>query len=179
MRVITGIARGKRLESLQGEAVRPTTDRVKEAIFSILHFDIEGRRMIDLFAGCGQMGIEAISRGAESVTFIDSSLSSVNVIKRNIASCGFEKQSVVFRSDYSDFLKNTKAKFDIAFLDPPYNEGILEDALEKTCLIMNDSGTILCEHPAHIELPEAVNGFEKKKVYRYGKILVSLYRKNV
>ena len=179
MRVIAGKAKGRALVAPAGMDTRPITAMMKEALFSMWQFQIQGSDFLDLFAGSGSMGIEAISRGAESVTFIDSSLSSVNVIKRNIASCGFEKQSVVFRSDYSDFLKNTKAKFDIAFLDPPYNEGILGDALEKTCLIMNDSGTILCEHPAHIELPEAVNGFEKKKVYRYGKILVSLYRKNV
>ncbi len=179
MRVITGIARGKRIISLEGEAVRPTSQKVKEAVFSSIQFDIEGRKFLDLFAGCGQMGIEALSRGAESAVFIDKSQQSISVVKQNIASCGFEKDGIVFKSEYSDFLSNTKLKFDIAFLDPPYRIGILNDALEKTTKVMSEAGVIICEHPLDVKLPNETNGFRVTKSYKYGKVLITVYRKNV
>lgn len=175
MRVITGTARGKRLETLESDAVRPTPDRVKEAIFSIIQFDIEGRRILDLFAGSGQLGIEALSRGAESATFIDSSNESLEVVRRNLKSTGLEKQAVVFKSDYSSFLINCKNKYDIAFLDPPYAAGKLTHALEKVTNVMSDYGIILCEHPSTVEMPKDAGSFSLKKQYRYGKIIISLY----
>lgn len=182
MRVITGTARGRRLETLSGEDVRPTAERVKEAIFSIIQFDIEGRRFLDLFAGSGQMGVEALSRGAELAVFVDASEASVQVVKKNLADTGLADRARVLRSDYASYLAHAGRDFDIAFLDPPYHAGILRDALEKTAACMKEHGIILCEHPAQRKgeealLPERAGDFARHKVYRYGKIAVTLYRK--
>ena len=178
MRVITGTARGRRLKEPVGMDIRPTTDNVKEAIFSIIQFDIEGRRFLDLFAGSGQMGLEALSRGAKSATFIDSSAESVKVCKENISALGFEENSRLIRSDALSFLSLCGDKFDIAFLDPPYAAGLLEKSLTLVCDKMSDYGTIICEHPPEVALPEEVKGFTIYKKYRYGKINVTTYKKD-
>lgn len=177
MRVITGYARGKRLITLDGDSVRPTSDRVKEAIFSSIQFDIEGRSFLDLFAGSGQMGIEALSRGATHCQFCDAAAESVDIINKNLANCGLAARAVVTRSDYSSFLASCASRFDFAFLDPPYDAGLLIPALEKVTRIMSDHGVIICEHPNYVELPDSIADFIKSKTYRYGKILVSLYKK--
>lgn len=178
MRVITGVARGRRLLTVPGnELVRPTSEKVKEALFSSIHFDIEGRRILDLFAGCGQLGIEALSRGAEFATFVDSSDVSLNVIRKNLEATGLSKNAVVLRSDYSTFLMHCNDVFDFAFLDPPYNAGILEDALQKTISKISDYGKIFCEHPSNLSLPEIVGDFKIHKSYRYGKISLTVYAK--
>lgn len=177
MRVITGSARGKRLQTLEGEAVRPTPEKVKEAIFSSIQFDLEGRRFLDLFAGCGQMGIEALSRGAASCCFCDASAASVEVIRRNLEQCGLSANARVVKTDYVAFLASQREVFDIAFLDPPYKAGLLLPALEKTAQAMSPYGLILCEHPAEVTLPDAVAGFSRAKQYKYGKIYISLYKK--
>ncbi len=178
MRVITGTARGMKLETLEGVDVRPTTDKVKEAIFSAIQFDIEGRRVLDLFAGSGQLGIEALSRGAEKAVFIDNNANALEVVKRNVKKAGFEKQSVVSKSDYSQFLQFTKETFDIAFIDPPYLKGIAADAVLKTSEKMSDYGIIVCEHATDVLLPEEVNGFAVYRQYKYGKLInVTVYKK--
>ena len=178
MRVITGTARGRVLETLDGEAVRPTTEKTKEAIFSAIHFDIEGRRVLDLFAGSGQLGIEALSRGAEKAVFTDASQQSIDVVKRNVKKAGFDTQAVVCKTDYASILKGTRETFDIAFLDPPYAAGILSDALVLTCARMSEYGIIICEHPADAVLPENVGGFSVYRRYKYGKIVnVTIYKK--
>ena len=120
MRVITGTARGRVLRTLEGEDVRPTTDRVKEAVFSIIQFEIEGRRVLDLFAGSGQLGIEALSRGAASATFVDMSKDSLSTVKYNLEHTKLGDNAKVVQTDALSFLKLTKDKFDIVFLDPPY-----------------------------------------------------------
>ena len=177
MRIISGSAKGRRLTPLPGLDVRPTTDKVKEGIFSAIQFDIEGRRFLDLFAGSGQMGLEALSRGAESAIFVDNSAESVKVVTSNVAACKFEASSKIVRSDALSFLTLTKEKFDIAFLDPPYMAGLLDKALILATQKMSDFGIIICEHPAEIELPEAVGGFTVYKKYRYGKINITTYKK--
>lgn len=182
MRIITGEARGRRLETLAGEDVRPTAERVKEAVFSIIQFDIEGRRFLDLFAGSGQMGIEALSRGATRAFFVDAADASIQIVRKNLQSVGLMDKATVTRSDYASYLARTGEQFDIAFLDPPYHAGILQDALEKTALCMSSYGIILCEHPVERRgeealLPECAGAFYKARVYRYGKTAVSLYRK--
>ena len=117
MRVITGTARGRVLRTLEGEDVRPTTDRVKEAVFSIIQFEIEGRRVLDLFAGSGQLGIEALSRGAASATFVDMSKDSLSTVKYNLEHTKLGDNAKVVQTDALSFLKLTKDKFDIVFLD--------------------------------------------------------------
>ncbi len=180
MRVITGSARGKRLTVLEGESVRPTTDRVKEALFNIIQFQIEGRRILDLFAGSGQLGIEALSRGAEEAVFVDVSKDSIAVVTKNVTDCGFLKQSKIVQSDYVSYLSRRDGNFDIAFLDPPYRTGLLQKALPMTAQRMNDGGTIICEHPMDEEVPQTAGNFEKRRSYRYGKIYLTVYsRKDV
>lgn len=177
MRVITGSARGKKLITLEGDDVRPTTDIVKEALFSIIQFEIEGRRVLDLFGGSGQLAIEALSRGAKNATIVDASKKSIEIIKSNLEHTSFTKDAVVIQSDALSFLSRRIEKYDIAFLDPPYSVGILEKALDMVVDVMSDSGIIICEAPFKDELPENVGSFLLQKKYRYGKTGLFLYRK--
>lgn len=180
MRVITGIARGKRLVTVAGnDIVRPTGEKVKEALFSSIQFDIEGRRVLDLFAGSGQLGIEALSRGAESCVFVDCNDASLKAVKQNLENTGLASKSSVHKSDYATFALRCAQKFDIAFLDPPYQAGILQDAVSKIIPLMSDYGKIFCEHPSELKLPEKINGFAVIKVYKYGKTLITVYKKDV
>ena len=180
MRVITGSARGKHLVTVPGnEIVRPTGEKVKGALLSYIQFDIEGRRVLDLFAGCGQLGIEALSRGAVSATFVDSADASLNAVKKNLETTELSSLAKVVKSDYAAFAVRCTDVFDIAFLDPPYKAGILEDAVEKISVHMSDYGKIFCEHPTNIKLPEKIGDFEVYKLYRYGKTAVTAYKKEV
>lgn len=180
MRVITGTARGKRLVTVSGnDIVRPTGEKVKEALFSSIQFDIEGRRVLDLFAGCGQLGIEALSRGAQYAVFVDCNDASLNAVKQNLKNTALEDLAEVHKSDYATFALRTSTKFDIAFLDPPYKAGLMEDAIQKTVPLMSDFGKIFCEHPSELKLPESVNGFSVCKIYKYGKTLITVYKKDV
>lgn len=177
MRVITGIARGRNLETLPGEdIVRPTTGKVKEAMFSILQFQLPGRKVLDLCAGCGQLGIEALSRGAESATFVDASRSSIEVIKRNLTTCGLFSSAKVLQMDAIQFLRSKTEKFDVALLDPPYRSGVAQEALSLLPAIMNDGGVILCECALEEELPQEIGTFAVDREYRYGRIKLTTYR---
>lgn len=177
MRVITGLAKGKRLSTPDGRDVRPTPDRVKEGIFSALQFDIEGRRVLDLFAGSGQLSVEALSRGAESAVLVDNSAVSVKAIRSNLEGCGFTDKAKVIQSDYKTFCAMSRDVFDIAFLDPPYNEGMLMPAIKSVLPLMSDYGTIVCEHPIDVELESQIGGFSVFRSYRYGKVMVTVYKK--
>lgn len=176
MRIITGSARGKRLVTLEGDNVRPTSDRVKEALFNIIQFDIEGRKVLDLFAGSGQIGIETISRGAAQATFVDASRDSIAVVTKNLEISGLAEKARVVPMDFASFLSQKNDFFDIAFLDPPYRTGLLQRALPMTVEVMNKGGTIICEHPYDEELPETAGNFIRGRSYRYGKIVLTLYR---
>ncbi len=176
MRVITGIARGRRLETLSGNEVRPTTDMVKEAVFSIIQFQVQGRVFLDMFAGSGQMGIEALSRGAKGAYFCDMKREAVSVIKKNLKETRLEKDAQVYQGDSLAFAKITSQKFDIAFLDPPYNKGITEKALQVLPGVMNKGGVIICETAIEEALPESVGDFTLDRTYRYGKIKITTYR---
>ena len=131
MRVITGSARGVQLKTPEGMVTRPTTDRVKEAMFSIIHFDIPGAHVLDLFGGTGQLGIEALSRGAKSAVFVDAGEPACRLIRENLKRTRLEQQGKVVRSDYLAYLERTNEQFDIILLDPPYAEVFLENALNK------------------------------------------------
>lgn len=178
MRVITGSARGKKLKTLEGNDVRPTSDKVKEAIFSIIQFDVPGASVLDLFAGSGQLGIEALSRGASHCVFVDKSASSIAVVKENVNSTGFMKSSRILNMDSIDYLKTAKSGLDIALLDPPYRMGLLEKALPLLCPKMNDGGIVVCEHETGLLLPDEVEEFKLMKIYKYGNISVTTYMKN-
>lgn len=176
MRVITGTARGMKLKTLEGLAVRPTTDQVKESVFNIVQFEVPGARVLDLFAGSGQLGIEALSRGASSATFIDSSRESVAVVNENLEHTKLAKCAIVKNEDALNFLNFTKDTFDIAFLDPPYRKDIITSVLPILSEKMSDGGVIICETAREEELPANAGRFVLYKEYRYGKIKLTVYR---
>ncbi|MBP3921565.1 MAG: 16S rRNA (guanine(966)-N(2))-methyltransferase RsmD [Ruminiclostridium sp.] len=177
MRVITGSARGRKLKAPEGYDVRPTSDGVKEAIFSAIQFEIEGRTVLDLFAGSGQLGIEAISRGAKKTVFVDSSQASIKLVRENVEHVGFEKQSEIINMPNTAFLRTTKETFDIALLDPPYDRKLIQKSLPALTNIMSDEGVIVCEHEIDCRLPEEVNGFVIVKSKKHGKTGLTIYRK--
>ena len=176
MRVITGIARGMKIETLKGNDVRPTAERVKEAMFSILQFELEGRRVLDLFAGCGQLGIEALSRGAAQAVFVDASRTSAEMVRRNLQHTHLDGKSRVVISDAQAFLSGKHEPFDIALLDPPYRQGLLQSVLPLVTKVMKPTGIIVCEHPEDDEVPEVIGDFVRLRQYRYGKIYLTTYR---
>lgn len=176
MRVISGSARGRKLKTPENYDIRPTTDNVKESIFNIIQFDIEGRRVLDLFAGTGQLGIECLSRGAGSVVFIDQSREAVKIIKENLKACNFS--ATVLQQDAVSYLKGC-GSFDIIFIDPPYDSQLYENALEMVNLvdILSDGGIIVCESRRERLLPEMKAPYRKRKEYNYGKVKLTLYTK--
>lgn len=174
MRVITGIARGRRLNAPDGLDVRPTTDKVKEAVFSAIQFEIEGTYVLDLFAGSGQMGIEAISRGASRAVFVDSSQRAIRCINNNIRSVGFERQSEVISRDSYDYIKLTRNVFDIIILDPPYHHNHIDNILPFAAKKVKDGGLIICEYESDADEPAVPEDFTLRKTYHYGKINVSI-----
>lgn len=180
MRVITGKARGTQLKTPDGMLTRPTADRVKEALFSIINFDIPGARVLDLFGGTGQLGIEALSRGARNAVFVDAREDACRIIRENLKRTKLEGQGSVIRCDYLDYLRRCKEQFDIVILDPPYAEVFLENALN--CIaeidILQTDGIIVTERPLGKELPFELEGFTRSKDYKYGKTLLTLYRKD-
>lgn len=145
-------------------------------MFSIVHFDVEDARVLDMFCGCGQLGIEALSRGASSCVFVDISRQSMAVTEKNLETTGFRKLSKTVISNSLEYLDRTSEMFDIAFLDPPYRAGIMEDAIERVRLHMAEGGIIVCETSAEEVLPENIEGFTLKR-YKYGKIALTVYRK--
>lgn len=177
MRVITGSARGMTLKTLDGNDVRPTTDRVKEAVFSAIQFETQGRRILDLFAGSGQLGIEALSRGAKEAVFVDADKNAIRTVKENLAKTRLDANASVLQTDSLAFLGMTDKTFDIAFLDPPYLTGLLQKALSRVGNHMADGGVVVCEHPCNEQLPEESGCLKKHKEYRYGKVAVTIYRK--
>lgn len=177
MRVITGTARGMQLSTLEGMDVRPTTDKVKESLFNILQWDIEGRRVLDLFAGSGQLGIEALSRGAEHATFVDRSPKAADIVRKNLTHTKLADRADVYREEAGTFLLKTRETFDIAFLDPPYGKGLVSAVLPELVLHMSDYGIIICETSREENLLETVGDFFAAKQYNYGKIKLTLYRK--
>ncbi len=180
MRVISGKARGVLLKTPDGMKTRPTADRVKEALFSILQFDLPGTRVLDLFGGTGQLGIEAISRGAKSAVFVDEQMSACRLIKENLCRARMETEGQVICSDYMQYLSKCRDSFDIILLDPPYAEVFLENALKKISEIdiLQSSGIIVAEHPVEKQISETFDGLTHVKDYKYGKTVLSLYRKN-
>ena len=179
MRVITGSARGVPLKAPEGLQTRPTADRVKEALFSIIQFEVSGAKVLDLFGGSGQLGIEALSRGAKSAVFVDAGEQACKIIKENLKRCKLENQSTVIKCDYMEFLKRNREQYSIIFLDPPYAEVFLENALK--CVteidILQSNGIIVAERPLGKELPGDYPGYTRSKDYKYGKTLLTIFRK--
>lgn len=178
MRVISGSARSIPLLSRDGLDTRPTADRVKEAIFNIIQFEVEGRRVLDLFGGSGQLAIEALSRGAAGAVIVDQSKDSVSIIKQNLEKTGLKDRAETVCADYMEYLNRAKGKFDLIFLDPPYREKFLENALKRISEIdiLKSGGIIICERPADKLLPDDYALFSRVKDYRYGKTGITVYR---
>ena len=176
MRVITGSARGRKLKTPENYDIRPTTDNVKESVFNIIQFDIEGRRVLDLFAGTGQLGIECLSRGAASAVFVDQSREAVKIVKDNLKACGLS--GTVVQSDALSFLR-TCGKFDIIFIDPPYDSDLYESVLNtvNSIDILSDGGIIICESRRERALPEMTAPYKKRREYTYGKVKLCIYTK--
>ena len=179
MRVITGSARGRRLKELEGLETRPTTGKVKEALFSVIQFDIEGRRVLDLFAGTGQLGIEALSRGAECAVFVERRRDALQVIRENLEACGMTDKARVVNGDAMSYLKSGE-KFDLIFLDPPYASSLLEQALEEIVRfdICRKHGIIVAESAADKTLPPLAGPYALYREYRYGKIKLTVYHRD-
>ena len=179
MRVITGTARGRRLKELEGRETRPTTDKVKESIFSIIQFDIEGRRVLDLFAGTGQLGIEALSRGAESCVFVDSRSDAVELVRQNLELCGLADRARVKKGDALAYLRSGE-KFDLIFLDPPYGSDLLDQAMETITRfdICRGHGIIVAESAADHILPTVQEPYSLYREYRYGKIKLTVFHRS-
>ncbi|MCI8537774.1 MAG: 16S rRNA (guanine(966)-N(2))-methyltransferase RsmD [Oscillospiraceae bacterium] len=181
MRVITGTARGRKLKELTGLETRPTTDRVKEGLFNIIQFDIEGRRVLDLFSGTGQLGIECLSRGAERAVFVDQRKDAAALIRDNLKTTGLEARAAVVQGDAMAYLSACQETFHIILLDPPYESGLMNQALERIVRfdILSGNGIIVCETPAGQALPELPAPYRKDREYRYGKIMLTLYRREI
>lgn len=184
MRIITGRAKGIKLKTLEGDNTRPTSERVKEAVFSMIQFDIEGRSVLDLFAGSGQMALEALSRGAANATLVDRSKEAISIIRENVRKTKMSELCTVYQSDYLDFIKRNAGKqFDIVFLDPPYalkmyrpalSEMIKADMLKPTTLIICESGEDrVFEGDTALEAQ-----FSIEKQTKYSKTYITIFKPN-
>lgn len=176
MRVISGSARGKKLIAPEGENTRPTTDRVKESIFNIIQRYIPCRAVLDAFAGSGALGIEALSRGTETCTFIETSPEALSILRKNVDGARVSDKCEIIRKDIFDFLNSTNKKFDIIFLDPPYNKGFLSPVFKiiKEKNLLTENGIILTETEVGGEETEFI-GFECIKKAKYGRTQVSVF----
>lgn len=183
LRIITGTAKGKKLITLEGEATRPTSERIKEAIFSSIQFDLEERRVLDLFAGSGQLGLEALSRGAATAFFTDSSREAIEIVKKNAAVCSLQDKCKYLVSDWRNYIRKAsgREKFDLVFVDPPYAMECCADALirlEKAGLLANGAIVVLESGTEEIDASQFPN-FESMKSTHYGKktfVNILIYR---
>jgi len=183
VRVISGSARGRKLKEPAGHGIRRTSDMVKESIFNIIQFDIEGRRVLDLFAGTGQMGIEALSRGAKGVTFVDSSPEAVKLIRENLKLCGFDDRATVHTRDALRHLGRNqpgdqdRETYDLIFVDPPYGTELASAAVEGIIRFdkLNANGIIICETKANYVMKAVSLPYSLQKEYRYGSVKIMRY----
>lgn len=180
MRIIAGKRKGLNIKTIEGESTRPTRDMVREALFSILTSKIPDAKFLDLFAGSGAIGIEAISRGAVEACFSDTNSQCIKVIKENINKANFENESRVFNLDYKLVLKKLKdEKFDVIFIDPPYNKGLGVDAITKISEydLLADDGVIILETDTNEEVPEGIGIYEKYNSKKYGRNILNLFKR--
>ncbi len=178
MRIITGTARGTKLNTLEGLDTRPTTEMCKEGVFSAIQFDLQDRSVLDLFSGSGQMALEALSRGAEKAVMIDSSRKACEIIKENAAKTKLIKQCRIACADWKEYLRGVKGKekFGLVFLDPPYTDGLLDEVLKALSVadVLTDDAIIVAES-SKSGVPVPVDSW-RSKLYRYGKTYVTIIR---
>ncbi len=179
MRIITGMAKGIRLKTLDGEATRPTTERVKEAVFSMLMGDIEGRKVLDLFSGSGQMALEALSRGALHATLVDKSMQAVKIITENAQKTKLQDRCTVVKDEYLSFIKKNRGnKYDIIFIDPPYESNYYQVALHAMSEgnMLKSTSMIICESDTEIILnSDLETKFSVIKQSKYGRIIITIF----
>lgn len=177
MRVIAGVRRGLKLSEFEGSDIRPTTDRVKENIFNIISPYVPDARVLDMFAGTGALSIEAVSRGAASAYLCELSASSAKIVKKNLEKADFGEKCRLILGDSIDYVRSSAERFDIIFLDPPYNTGLLGAALEAiVCAgVLDDDGIIVaeCDSP---EYPSEPNGLTLFRQKRYGRSCILIYK---
>jgi len=178
MRIITGTARGTKLKTLAGNDTRPTTEICTEGVFSAIQFEIHDRRVLDLFGGCGQMALEALSRGAERAVIVDSSRAACEIIKENATKAKLMKQCRVVTADWKEYIRGASGKeqFDLVILDPPYQEGILDEVLHRLQYsnLLANGAIVVCESDKD-GIVTPVDGWACK-LYRYGKTFVTIMR---
>lgn len=178
MRIITGTARGTKLKTLTGNDTRPTTEVCKEGVFSAIQFELHDRTVLDLFGGCGQMALEALSRGAQRAVIIDSSRAATEIIKENALKAKLMKQCRILTSDWKEYLRTAsgKEKFDLVILDPPYAEGAIDEVLHRLQYTeVLAPGAIIVAESDKNGIPKEVEGWSSK-LYRYGKSFVTIFR---
>lgn len=177
MRVITGLARGRKLKTPENYDIRPASEAVKESMFSAIQFEISGAKVLDLFAGTGQLGIEALSRGASKAVFVDIDTKAIALVRENVKSVGFEDKAEIVSMPYTGFLKTNRQTFDIALIDPPYGRKMIAKLFPALAEMMGENGIIICKHEKELVLPDEADGFYVKKRYEFGVTAVTLYRK--
>lgn len=177
MRIITGTARGVRLETLDGDDItRPTGEKVKEALFSMIQFEIDGARVLDVFSGSGQLALEALSRGASYAVMGDVSPEAVAVIRKNALKTKLAGNTRILNVDYKTLIKGLekREKFNIVFIDPPYASGLIEDTLARLVRsdILSPNAIVICESDS--PEPKACEGLVQRRFAKYGRVFVTV-----
>ncbi|MBP1961156.1 16S rRNA (guanine(966)-N(2))-methyltransferase RsmD [Paenibacillus aceris] len=184
MRVISGTAKGRSLKAVPGISTRPTTDKVKEAIFSMIGPYFDGGQVLDLFAGTGGLGIEALSRGMDKAVFIDIEKKSIDTIQHNLQTAGLKDQAEIYRTDAARALKalaKRQQQFQLVFLDPPYKMKVIAELISamETQAIVDLNSTIVVEHDAKDVLDDVIGGFNQQRRADYGDTAVTIYKQSV
>ena len=182
MRVVSGQCKGRALKAVPGSTTRPTTDKVKESLFNIIGPYFQGGKVLDLFAGSGGLGIEALSRGMDSAVFVDKEFKAVSTVRANLEACNLTDRAEVYKNDADRALKaivKRELSFDLILLDPPYKKQKLESVLTTIVenQLLNQDGVIVCEHGHDVELPDKVSSLIRWKHEKYGTIQISIYIK--
>ena len=182
MRIISGKLKGRKILGYDIEGTRPTMDRVKESVFGSIQNYIDDSVVLDLFAGSGNLGIEAISNGSLKCYFVDNNKKCISIIKDNIKQFGIEDYSIVIQNDYKkalEYFKDNSIKFDIIFIDPPYKYEIINELIDiiTRCNILNDNGIMVLEYSLD-KIDDDIDGYQLLKYKKYGDKYVSIYKKN-
>jgi 16S rRNA (guanine966-N2)-methyltransferase len=178
MRIIAGAYRGRRLHAPKGDKIRPTIDRVREAIFNIIAPEVPDARVLDLFAGTGAMGLEALSRGAALSVFVDQSAEAIRLIRKNVDLCGAGDRSLLLHESAPVAIRHLASRnelFDVIFMDPPYGKGYIEIALETLETVAQPDALVIAEHHVKDETPPIKGPWRKDRERRYGDTLISIY----
>jgi 16S rRNA (guanine(966)-N(2))-methyltransferase RsmD len=180
MRIISGAARGRKLKEPSGYSIRPTSGMVKESVFNIIQFDVEGRRVLDLFAGSGQMGIEALSRGAASAVFVDQSRACADIIRANLAHTQLDGNATVRNQEALSFLSSEPGRFDLILCDPPYHTDLLRKSIRRVAEfdILTEGGIMVCEAAADFYAPAMNRSYRTGREYTYGSRKLMLFHRD-